>query len=126
MAKSTSSTSLTTFSDIIASRPDAAAPLRRLEAYVGKFPPRTGVFTLNSLFDAAKPQSMSQLVVLLDDLVRAGLLRRIYRIQSAAGGGIGDYASFVEIPSSVFDVRVGREVAVGREQIQLIFTPSDR
>jgi hypothetical protein len=80
-------------------------------------------YTLENLYLRVQPRpAPEQLSIILDQLRQQGAVRRIYRVVSPTSHiGIGDYASFDEIPDRLFDRTADREIQVEPENIRPIF-----
>lgn len=82
-------------------------------------PPRE--VTAQRLFDQARPSSQRALAMILARLVQSGVLERIFRVESEALGGIGDFESIDKIPPVMFDSRTGRDIEVKLDQVRMIY-----
>lgn len=78
-------------------------------------------WTIQRLFDIAHPSSQRVLARILMRLVEVGILRQTVRVESVASGGIGDFESITEIPSTLFDEHVGHDVEVDMDRVSLIY-----
>lgn len=76
--------------------------------------------TLNRIAEQASPIDGGKLVLLLLDLVRRGLAKRIVRVEGPEGG-IKDFASLVEVPLDIFDWHTDRPMHVTPENIKIIY-----
>jgi hypothetical protein len=110
------------YEDIIAKHPRDAAVLRRLEALTVAHHGRAE-YTAHRLFDLVKPRTLDDLVFLLDDLVRAGLFQRFFRVESPIGGEAARFENFVDVPPSFLDLRSGTEIDIEPDSLEVIYRP---
>ena len=79
-------------------------------------------YDFDRLVDLVRPESEFELRLLLGKLVRAGHLRILYRVLSPeAHGGIRDFDSLDEVPETIDDWRVGRQIDVNAENIRALY-----
>ncbi len=57
----------------------------------------------------------------LQDLVAEGRLNRVVRLESPGGGGIAEYKSVLQVPSTVLDSQVGQELDVTPDHLKVVF-----
>lgn len=118
------STFLSKYDTLIAEFPEESAAIIRLCSFLdehGSEP--TVAFRVGRLFDVARPKTFRTLVLILGSLVDMGVLSRFVRVESDALGGIGDFPSLVEVPTVMFDGRLGYEIEVRLEQVKLMYSP---
>ncbi|HUX91726.1 MAG TPA: hypothetical protein VMV48_13665 [Gallionellaceae bacterium] len=77
--------------------------------------------TVPRIYDLIHPSSQRVLAKMLSRLVQQGIFKKIIRVESDALGGIGDFRSIEEVPTTIFDGRKGYEVKVNLENIRLIY-----
>jgi len=82
-------------------------------------------WTLQRLYEVAHPSSQRALARILTSLVEKGVLRQIIRIESDSRGGLGDYESVLEIPSTIYDKFLGYEIDVRMDQVRTIYSLQD-
>lgn len=102
--------------------PENRAALHKLAGILDKNVGREDfVLSAERLYDLITPSSISALNSILSELVDAKVLRQILRIESDAGGGIGDFDTLLDVPSSIYDFRLDREVETKFENIRLLY-----
>lgn len=102
VAPTTMSISLQKFADLIAEFPRERDSLSRFGELLGTGVPRR--YTLDHLLLRAQPDSEESFVRILERLVAAGTIRRVYQVESpATHAPLEEFSSFVQIPDSVFD-----------------------
>lgn len=79
------------------------------------------VLSIERLFDLLKPSSISALNSILSELVDARILKQVLRIESSAGGGIGDFDTLLNVPPSIYDFRLDQEVEIRFENIRVLY-----
>lgn len=103
--------------------PEEKSSIKRLYEYINssieKGRPRE--LTVQRLFDLIQPSSLRVLAKMLQLLVNHGVFKKIVRVESDSLGGIGNYQSLTEVPSVIFDSRIGHEIEVRLDQIQVIY-----
>ncbi len=67
--------------------------------------PSSKVFTLQRLYDLASPSTTLAFAQLLNELVDRGVIKKIVRVESPNLGGIGDFSSITEVPTTINDWR---------------------
>jgi hypothetical protein len=112
------------FDTLIDEFPEESAAVGRLLELV-----RTAVSTAgrkeyspNRLYDLLRPSNYRVLVQILTSAAEIGLLHKALRVESASGGGIQDFDSVLDIPSEIYDDRIGRLVEVSQDHIKMIFS----
>jgi hypothetical protein len=98
--------------------------IERLEKFIFEISKRTNGtrdVTPSHMFDVVKPSSQRVLVKILKRIAGYGYVRKILRVNSVMKGGIGDFDSILEIPEVMMDTRLGYEIEVQPEQINLIY-----
>ena len=97
--------------------------INRFEHYVCSTDIHNDLFlTINRLYDILSPASQGSLAKLLGDLVDAGLLKLVVRIESPeTGGGIEDYSSITEVPDTLHDIYSDHEFHVNPENIKILY-----
>lgn len=115
--------SSTKFDTLIDEFPEESAAVGRLFELVrdGQSRPGRKEYRPNRLYDVLQPSNYRVLVQILSSAAEKGLLERTFRVLSSSGGGIGDYASILDIPHEIFDTRIGRRVEVSQDDIEMIF-----
>jgi hypothetical protein len=79
-------------------------------------------FTAQQLFLKVRPPSAELLSVLLDQLTREGVIRRVFRVESPRShGGIKDFQSIADIPDVLHDWTVDEDIEVQANLIRPIF-----
>lgn len=79
--------------------------------------------TINRIYDLIEPHSITTLARILGALVDKGVLQQFVRVNSYSGGGIGDFESVIDVPMEIFDARMGCNVEVNLDQIELLYKP---
>jgi len=80
------------------------------------------VYTFDRLYDVISPSSPQVLSLILNELVRRGVLEEVVRVESPeAHGGIGDFRSVEEVPDAIYDSRMDKEIEVRPENVQVLF-----
>lgn len=81
-----------------------------------------GVFTFERLHELAGPVDRVWLAKALATMVNEGMLEQFVRVESPHGsGGIGDYRSFLDVPSHIHDRRTDTELVVTPENLRLFY-----
>lgn len=103
--------------------PDEKEAVARLARFLdeSRRPGKDRYYTLERFFDVAAPSSQRVLLGIVSRLVQQGVLKKLVRVESVAGGGIGDYESLGEVPPSLFDTRQGVMVEVQPENVRLMY-----
>ena len=83
------------------------------------------VYTFSYLVHLLRPSSPERLALVLSDLVSKQAIDRVVRVSSRRGGGIGDFRSVTEVPSEIYDRRIGTTFEVEPTDIQILFGPHD-
>lgn len=100
---------------------EGLGPTMRLKRLASSW--QTGeVYTFDRLYDVVSPSSPQVLSLILSELVRRGILEEVVRVESPEShGGIGDFGSVEEVPDTIFDWRLNREIEVRPENVQVLF-----
>lgn len=77
--------------------------------------------TFEHLVARVRPSSVESLTLILAELTRAGDLRRVIRVESRDQGGIADFASVQEVPSSLHDWRTDEDIEVTPDSLRVIY-----
>ena len=79
-------------------------------------------YTPQQLYLEISPSSAEALALVLDELSREGVVRRVYRVESPMShSGIKDFSSIEEIPEVLHDWTVDQEIEVDPSFIRPIF-----
>ncbi len=104
--------------------PEHELALRQLASLLRQKGQQDGFcLSINRLYDLIEPQSTTTLLRILESLVDKDVLQRFVRVNSYNGGGIGDFASIVDVPVEIFDARMGCNVEVNLDQVELLYKP---
>jgi hypothetical protein len=108
---------------LISEFPEEADALLRLKTFVeqNQGGRREPIFPLERFFEIAEPSSQRILLGIMSRLVQQGAVKKVVRVESTAGGGIGDYDSLSEVPVAIFDNRQGHVVEIDPGQVRLMF-----
>ena len=79
-------------------------------------------WTIQRLYQVSHPSSQRALARILTRLVEKGVLRQIVRVESDTHGGIGDYDSILEIPETMYDQFLGRDIDVRIDQVKTVYS----
>ena len=60
---------------------------------------------MQRLYDLASPSTTLAFAQLLNELVDRGVIKKIVRVESPNLGGIGDFSSITEVPTTINDWR---------------------
>ena len=103
--------------------PEEPAAVQRLLELLRDAASRVGrrEYRADRLYDLLQPSSYRVLIQILSSAVDKGMLNRIFRVLSSTGGGIGDFSAVMEIPLIIYDSRIGHDVEVSTDDIELIF-----
>jgi hypothetical protein len=115
------STSLSIFDDIIAKYPRERRTAKRLAALISEAQRDPKTLTFEGVLDRVSPSSATALALMLADAERRGLVQRLFRVESPAGGGVGTYHSLAEVPAVVHDWRTDQEVEVAPGMIRIVY-----
>lgn len=84
--------------------------------------PSNKVFTLQRLYDLASPSTALVFAQLLNELVDRGIIKKIVRVESPSLGGIGDFSSITEVPTTISDWRQNdMTIEVKPENIRVLY-----
>lgn len=112
--------SLASFSELIAKYPGEKRTLKRLETLTGK--EQSHEYTFAHLYKKLAPSSPEALALILEELVRRGMLQRVFRVESrASSGGIRDFSSLMEVPERIADSRTEEQFSVAPDDVRVIF-----
>lgn len=115
------STSSTNFSGLADEYPAERDTLRRIEELLSSG--GRAEMTLDRLVQRVAPVSVEALTIILESLAQAGVIRRVFRIESPwAQAPIDDYPSYRDIPLDVYDYHVGRDLHVTPEHVRVMYT----
>ena len=90
------------------------------------------LFTLDDIVDVlnsdlnSDPVRKDIVAFLLAKLTSDGVIDQLIRVASPRGGGIGDFASFEDVPSVIFDPFQREEITVRPQDIKVFFTKHNR
>lgn len=103
--------------------PEEREAVARLARFIetSRRPGKDRFYTFERFFDVAEPSSQRVLLGIVTRLVQQGVLKKLVRVESVAGGGIQDFDSLQDVPERLFDTRQGYEVEVQPEQVRLMF-----
>lgn len=99
--------------------PEAVAVINRLAdvfASSGKV-----VVHYDRLLDLVHPASQAQFAEVMRQLVRDKKLREVIRVESAKGGGIGDFSSLEDVPDTIHDWRTDQNVEVTADMLRVVY-----
>lgn len=100
--------------------PEEAAAIRRLEDTARHFADRE--LPIQRLYALVQPSSLRTLALIMYRASENGLAERFFRVQSERRGGIGpDFQTIEDIPTEIYDSRLGKAIEVKPEQIKLFF-----
>ena len=108
---------------LISEFPEEGEALERLTAFIeaNRSATKDRIFTFERLLEVSEASSQRILLGIATRLVQQGVLRKVVRVESLAGGGIGDFASQGDVPSVIFDSRQNQMIEVQPEQVRLMF-----
>jgi hypothetical protein len=78
-------------------------------------------YTFSLLLERLHRPSTTALTSILADLIYDHKVEKVIRIESPAGGGLGEFKSFDEIPNTIFDWRTDRMMRVHPDNLVTIF-----
>lgn len=79
--------------------------------------------TLDHLILTLSPHSVESLVRILERLALEGTVARLYRVESPKSKGkIKDFASFEDIPETIYDDKTGTELQVTPRDLRVIYS----
>lgn len=110
------------FDSLIHEYPDEADTAERLLVLLKTAKPRSE-YTVDRLFDQIKPKSSYLFTQFLDSAVQLGVLSRVFRVESPAQGGIGDFLSYLDVPPVIYDWRQDIDISVLPKNVEPIFKP---
>lgn len=82
-----------------------------------------GLYSVDHLVSKTHADTIEQLVLAIDALIKEGLVQRLLKVESPTTGiGLGRYyASVFEIPERIVDTATGEEIDVEPDQIRQLF-----
>lgn len=83
---------------------------------------RGEMYSFAHLVEVLNPPSPELLSRVLTELAQEGFLRKILRVESPAGGGIGDFQSLSQIPREIYDERTDRMINVTPDRVRVLFS----
>lgn len=101
--------------------PEEGGSIDRLSCYLDSIQSRSVELPIGRIYDLIKPSSLGVLAAILSSLEQQGIVKRVIRIESDGIGGIGDFESVTDVPKSIWDSRLGRDVEVRLDQINLLY-----
>lgn len=103
--------------------PEERDAVERLAAFINSTPESGPVreLPISRLYDLIAPSSQRVLAKIISRLVQQGVFKQVARVESDAMGGIGDFDSITDVPPVLYDSRMGRDVEVRLDQINLIY-----
>lgn len=102
--------------------PENGAALHKLAGILGQnIDHEDFVLSAERLYDLITPSSVGALNSILSELIEANVLRQVLRVESDAGGGIGDFDTLLDVPRSIYDFRLDREVETKFESIRVLY-----
>lgn len=113
------------FDILIDEFPEETAVVRRLRDLIGRAlaTPGRKEYSPTRLYDLLQPSNYRVMIRLLSSASDKGLLHKHIRVESSSGkGGIGDFDSLVDVPLRLYDSRIGREVDVTKDQLEMIYS----
>lgn len=116
--------SLSKFDSLIDEFPQETGAIKRLECFIlsqCKDYDNAPEVPVARIFDVVKPSNQRVLIKILRSVSALGYVRKIFRVNSLARGGIGDFESIFDIPIVMMDTRLGIEIEVIPSQIDLIY-----
>lgn len=105
--------------------PEETAVVRRLRDLIVRAlsTPGRKEYSPTRLYDLLEPSNYRVMVRLLSSASDKGLLHKHIRVESSSGrGGIGDFNSLIDVPLRLYDGRIGREVDVTQDQLEMIYS----
>jgi hypothetical protein len=104
---------------LISEFPEEGAAIERLRAMVSE--PPAAPLTVQRLYDLMKPSSLRALALIMSRATQEGMTQKFFRVESKRMGGIGDFDKLEEIPQVIFDSRLGEEIEVQDDQVNLLY-----
>lgn len=114
-----------TLQDLIQKFPREKAAIEKLEALRKEATSDTSLgyeFTQERFFDRFSLSPTLETAGFLAELEERGVIHRIIRVESRAGGGIADYDSLVDVPDTLHDFRTDKVINVGAEDLRVLYT----
>lgn len=114
-------TSLSKFENIIRSSPLDRSAAERFVALVADALRHHHEYTFEHLLYALQGVAPEVLALILDDMVKSGLIRQVYRVESAQLGGIEEFPSIEDVPEEIHDWRTDQYIPVHPEDLRVVF-----
>ncbi len=122
LQKTITSTSLENFSSIIGEVPIRSPAREELLRALEEARDAHAELTFEHLSQKAGSPGIERLTLIMANLVRHGLVKQVFRIESPSGlGGIADFDSLSEIPQQIEDWRTNQALDVRPENIVVIY-----
>jgi hypothetical protein len=100
--------------------PEEVAAIGRLQDIARRFANRD--LPIKRLYALVQPSSLRILALIMHRASEEGLAERVFRVQSEHKGGIGpDFRSVADIPTEMYDSRIGEVIVVKPEQVSIFF-----
>lgn len=108
---------------LIAEFPEEKEAINNLDNFIkeAESSPKELFFDIDRLFNKSHFSSFYVLVDIIQRLVDQGLIKKIIRIESDAGGGIKDFDSMLEIPPVINDWRTGLDYKVDLNKLHVLY-----
>jgi len=113
------------FDILIDEFPEETALVRRLRELIARAlaTPGRKEFSPTRLYDELHPTNYRIMIRVLSSASEKGLLHKHIRVESSSGkGGIGDFNSLIDVPPRLYDSRIGRDVEVMQDQLEMIYS----
>lgn len=79
-------------------------------------------YTFDHLLSVLEPSSPEVLSLILAQLVKNGEIRKVIRVESPKNkGGIGDYPSILEVPTTIHDTRADKQIRVTPDLLRVVY-----
>jgi hypothetical protein len=112
---------LTSLKPLISEFPKEVTSLERLSELLLNADALPSYFSLKRIYDASQFKSSFALNTALTRLEENGVLKKVVRINSIQGGGLGDFDSILELPLEIEDYNLGKVVPVEQKNIQILY-----
>ena len=109
---------------LIAEFPEERGALTRFFEYLANSSGRHIELTVGRIYDLITPSSLTVLAAILFRLEQEALITKVVRVESDGMGGIGDFNSIIDVPETIYDSRLGKNIDVRFDQINLIYKPA--
>ncbi len=101
--------------------PNEREPLKRLESLLNAARGEPE-YTFEHLYHEVHPSSPEVLALVLSELVKRGLMKKLVRVESPVDrGGIADFPSVTDVPEEIHDWRADHSLRVQPENLRVIF-----